>query len=99
MRLPSSLWFLTPHVLSSTCFVAAFAWMSAVGTNRSEPDLMLGTAGFITLVAALLSSIVAAVLILFRQRQRRHWPWLLAHLGGLTPALALADRWFATHLA
>ena len=99
MKLPSPLWFLVPHMLSSTCFAAAFVWMSIVDTNRSEPGLVLGTAGFIALVTALLSSIVAAALTLFRQRERRHWPWLIAHLGGLALALALADSWFAAHLA
>ena len=99
MRFPSALWFLVPHVLSSTCFAAAFAWMSVVETNRSDLDLVLGTAGFVALLAALLSSIAAAGLILFRRQQRRYWPWLLAHLGGLTLALGLADNWFATHLA
>ena len=99
MKLPSSVWFLAPHALSSACFGAAFLWISIVQTNRSDPDLILGVAGLAALAAALASSIAASGLALFRGGVRHRWPWLLAHLGGLALAAALADDWIAAHLA
>lgn len=98
MKRLSHLWFLLPHAVSVACFVAAFVWMSNIGTNRSDADLNLAIAGAVALVAALISSI-AAVIVVFRLGARRHWPWLLAHLGGLALALVLASSWMGAHVA
>ena len=99
MKVPPPLWLLVPHALSCACFGAAFLWISIVRTNRSDPDLILGVAGLAALAAALAATIAALGLTLFRPAARRHWPWLLAHPGGLLLALALADGWIAAHLA
>ena len=91
-------WLLLPHALSGTAFAAAFAWIRHVGTNRSEPDLILGIAGFVALTAALIASIAAAVMHV-RKGLRRSWPWLLAHGVGLALTLALASSWLGAHIA
>ena len=98
MKRSSQLWFLVPHAVSVACFVAAFLWISNVGTNRTGLDLNLGIVGFVALAAALITSITA-VIIIFRQGVRQYWPWLLAHLGGLALALALAFGWLGAHIA
>ena len=77
-------------------FVGAFVWIAIVGTNRSMPDLYLGIVGFAALLAALLFSI-AAVIIVFR-RDPKQWPWLIAHLGGVALASALGFGWMGAHL-
>ncbi|MCB9947811.1 MAG: hypothetical protein H6842_08275 [Rhodospirillaceae bacterium] len=98
MKTVSQLWFFLPHALSSACFAAAFAWMWHVGTNRTEPDRLLGYAGFIVLALALLASIIAAI-ALINGGLRRTWPWLLAHVAGLVVPLALASGWLGAHIA
>ena len=98
MKRSSHLWFLLPHAISVACFIAAFLWMMSIGTNRSTTDLNLAITGSVALVAALISSI-AAVIVVIRLGARQHWPWLLAHLGGLVLALVLAVSWMGAHIA
>ena len=98
MKIIPQAWLLLPHALSATAFAAAFAWIWHVGTNRSEPDLILGIAGFVALAVALIVSIAAAAAHL-RKGLRHSWPWLLAHAAGLGLALALASRWLGAHIA
>lgn len=97
MKRSSQLWILAPHAVSGACFTAAFVWMSVVGTNRSDPDLNLGIVGFVALAAALVTSVAGSFMV-FRKGARRYWPWLLAHLGGLALALALAFGWLGAHM-
>lgn len=97
MKHSTQLWFLLPHTISAACFAAAFAWIFAVGTNRTDPDLYLGIIGFVALAAALIATI-AGVVSVIRQGIRRYWPWLLAHLAGLALALVLAGSWIGAHL-
>ena len=94
----SQIWLLLPHALSTASFAGAFAWMWHVGTNRSEPDLYLGIAGFAALAAALIVSL-GAMFVQVRKGIGRTWPWTLAHLAGLVPPLALAHNWMGSHIA
>lgn len=98
MKTVSRLWFFLPHALSSTCFAAALAWMWHVGTNRTDPDRILGTAGFVVLGLAVLCGLIAAI-VLINGGVRRTWPWLIAHLAGLIVPLALASTWLGAHIA
>ena len=98
MKRSSRLRFLAPHAVSVACFFAAFAWLFAVGANNTLPDLYLAIAGFVALAAALIASITACVILIW-SGEGRYWLWLLAHLGALVLALALASIWIGAHLA
>jgi len=97
MKHTTPLWLLSPHAVSIACFAAAFAWISYVGTNRTEPDLYLGIVGFVALGVALPTTIAGTVIVV-RHGIGRHWPWLLAHLAALVLALAIAFGWIGAHL-
>lgn len=90
-------WLLLPHALSNAC-LAPFVWMREFRWEADRLDMILGTAGFLALAAALLAGLVAAVLVI-RAGIRREWPWLLVHLGGLAGSLTLANYWLAHHIA
>lgn len=98
MRQATQLWLLLPHAISALCFGAAFAWAFHAGTNRTMPDLYLGIAGFVGLAAALVTTVVAVVLV-FRHGVRRSWPWLSIHLGAVCVAFLIADGWMGAHIA
>lgn len=98
MKTVSQLWYFVPHALSSACFAAALAWMGHVETNRSDPDRILGTAGFVVLALAGLASILAAI-VLINGGIQRTWPWLLAHVAGIAVPLLLASAWIGAHIA
>jgi hypothetical protein len=97
MKHAKQLWLLSPHAVSIACFAVAFAWISYVGTNRTEPDLYLGIVGFVALGVALPTTI-AGIVIVIRHGIGQHWPWLLAHLAALVLALAIAFGWIGAHL-
>jgi hypothetical protein len=97
MKHATQLWLLSPHAVSVACFAVAFAWISYVGTNRTEPDLYLGIVGFVALGVALPTTI-AGIVIVIRHGIGQHWPWLLAHLAALVLALAIAFGWIGAHL-
>ena len=92
------LWSYVPHILSSACFATAFVWISIVETNRSDPDRLLGTVGFLGLAAAVAAT-VAAVTLLVRHRVKLGWLWQSAHVGGLVLAMALGHNWLGAHIA
>jgi len=98
MRYATQLWLLLPHAVSALCFGAAFAWASYVGSNRTMPDLYLGVAGFLALAVALVTTVVAVVLV-FRHGNRRFWPWLSIHLGAVCIAFLIAVGWMGAHIA
>ena len=88
---------LAPAAISLTCFVAAFATMFIVGTNRSMVDLGFAIAGYVAFAMALISSI-AGIVIAIREGANRQWPWLVAHVVVFALALCAAFYWLGAHL-
>jgi hypothetical protein len=98
MKPARQLWLLVPHALSAVCFGTAFAWRSAVGTNRTEPDLYLAVAGLVALAIAVVATIVGVALV-FRIDVRRYWPWISIHLAAVCVAFLIAGDWLGAHIA
>lgn len=98
MKHATQLWLLVPHALSVACFGAAFAWFAYIGSNRTMPDLYLGTAGYVALAAAVITTLVAIVLV-FKAGVRRFWPWMVIHLAAVCVAFLIAGSWLGAHIA
>ncbi len=93
------LWMLIPYAIAILAFLAAFAWIVHVGTNRSDPDLYLGVTGFLALAAALIATLVVLLRLVLKRETRGQWPWLLVHAAALAAALLLAHYWLGAHIA
>ncbi|MEM0906447.1 MAG: hypothetical protein AAGJ94_03720 [Pseudomonadota bacterium] len=89
---------LTPHGGALLCFGGAFVVMTTVGNNRSAADLYLGTAGYVFGFCALLATLIAIALFLFRRPTRRRWPWLVVHSALTVAVVSCGHLWLATHL-
>jgi hypothetical protein len=91
---------LIPHGAAFIAFVAAFAVMNTLGTNRSNTDKWLAIGGFALWVVALVAT--AFVLFTFPYRTARPLEWLtLAEhvLMAFVVLPGLSLLWIAYHLA
>jgi hypothetical protein len=92
-------WLLLPHALSAWCFLAAYAWMTHAGSNRTAPDLYLGMAGYALGAAALVASGVAFARHPWGSGWARGAAWLAAHVAAVAGLLVLGVAWLALHIA
>jgi hypothetical protein len=90
---------LLPHALSALCFLAAHAWMTHAGSNRTAPDLYFGLAGYALAVVALVASAVALARHPWGSGWRRGAAWLAAHVAAVAGLLFLGLAWLALHIA
>jgi hypothetical protein len=97
--MPLLIWLLLPHATSAACFLAAFWWISVVDTNRSELDLMLGVAGYIFGMAALVVSLVSTALVAGNRHFRPQGHWLAVHFIAVAITLYLGHLWMGAHIA